>query len=107
MKKKPDKHVFVCINCRDNNTKSCGEKGLEIRTELVKLLSKADQKSNIRINKSGCLDLCESGPCMVVYPQKIWYKNLSLEDCEEILKESILSDNIIERLKASKEDWKK
>ena len=98
MKNTPDKHVFVCINCRDSSRKSCGDQGLAIRTKLVALLSKSVQKDNIRINKSGCLDLCESGPAMVIYPNKIWYKNVSINDCEEIFTKSILKDEIIDRL---------
>ena len=98
MKKTPDKHVFVCINCRDSSRKSCGDQGLAIRTKLVALLTSSDQKDNIRINKSGCLDLCESGPVMVIYPNKIWYKNVSIDDCEEIFTKTILKDEIIDRL---------
>ena len=98
MRKIPDKHVFVCINCRDSSRKSCGNKGLEIRTKLLALLVSSDQKDNIRINKSGCLDLCENGPAMVVYPNNIWYKEVSLDDCEEIYNKTILKDEIIDRL---------
>ena len=104
MKKIPDKHVFVCINCRDLSRKSCGSHGLAIRTKLVALLSSSDQKDNIRINKSGCLDLCESGPAMVIYPNKIWYKNVSIDDCEEIFTKTILKDEIIDRLSLDDED---
>ena len=104
MKKIPDKHVFVCINCRDSSKKSCGEKGLAIRTKLVNLLFLSDEKDNIRINKSGCLDLCESGPAMVIYPNKIWYKNVSLDDCEEIFSRTILKDEIIDRLSLDDND---
>ena len=104
MKKIPKKHVFVCINCRNSLKKSCGDQGLSIRTKLVALLTSSDQKDNIRINKSGCLDLCESGPAMVVYPNKIWYKNVSIDDCEEIFTKTILKDEIIDRLFLDDED---
>tara|TARA_B110001454_G_scaffold174280_1_gene165763 strand:- start:243 stop:566 length:324 start_codon:yes stop_codon:yes gene_type:complete len=98
MKKIPDKHIFVCVNCRDDLRKSCGDEGLIIRNKLKNLLLLSNSDKNIRINKSGCLNQCESGPIMVVYPNKIWYKNISIDDCEEIFTESILKDKIINRL---------
>jgi (2Fe-2S) ferredoxin len=27
----------------------------------------------VRINQAGCLDRCEEGPVVVVYPQGTWY----------------------------------
>ena len=105
MKDKPKKHVFVCINCREKNLKSCGKEGLEIRTRLVSLLATHPEKLKIRINKSGCLDMCEHGPCMVIYPNNVWYKNVKLNDCEEIFKKSILNDSIIKRLEIKEDDW--
>ena len=62
------------------------------------------QRDDIRINKSGCLDLCELGPAMVIYPNKIWYKNVSIDDCEEIFNKTILKDEIIDRLSLEEDD---
>ena len=104
MKKIPKKHIFVCINCRNSSRKSCGDQGLAINTKFKQLLSLSAQKDNIRINKSGCLDLCELGPAMVVYPNKIWYKNVSIDDCEEIFAKTILKDEIIDRLSLEEDD---
>ena len=107
MKKKPTKHVFVCINSRDGKRKSCGEKGSKIRTKLLRLLAETSSESNIRINKSGCLGLCENGPSMVIYPQKTWYKKVKIKDCEEILNKSIINDDAIKRLEISEDSWEK
>ena len=98
MNKIPEKHVFVCINCRYSSRKSCGEEGLAIRTRLVELLNTSKARENIRINKSGCLDLCEQGPSMVIYPNKIWYKGVSQNDCTEIFERSIIKNEKIDRL---------
>ena len=64
----------------------------------------SDQKDDIRINKSGCLDLCNLGPAMVMYPNKIWYKNISIDDCNEIFTKTILKDEIIDRLSLEEDD---
>ena len=104
MKKMPNKHVFVCTNCRESSRKSCGDQGLAIRNKLKNLLLSSGQRDDIRINKSGCLDLCELGPAMVIYPNKIWYKNVSIDDCEEIFNKTILKDEIIDRLSLEEDD---
>ena len=94
----PEKHVFVCVNCRESTRKSCGEEGLRIRTKLVELLKKTGRQKKIRINKSGCLNFCDKGPVMVIYPNKIWFKNVAVSDCEKIMNDSILDDKTIEQL---------
>ena len=98
MKRKPDKHVFVCINSREGSLKSCGSDGLNIRTELVSLVASLKGRGNVRINKSGCLDACELGPSLVIYPGKIWYKKVQINDCKEIFEKSILDEKTISRL---------
>lgn len=105
MKKKPTKHIFVCTNRREGKSKSCGEKGFRIRTKLVKLLANTPKKDNIRINKSGCLGLCKSGPCMVIYPKKIWYEKIKIKDCEKIFNKSIIDNDIIEELQVPDKRW--
>jgi len=39
----------------------------------------------IRINKAGCLDACEMGPAVVVYPEGVWYRCETKQDADEIL----------------------
>ena len=96
-----DKHVFVCINSRDalNSRVSCGEKGLDLRNAIVRVLAEKNIKNiSVRINKSGCLDQCELGPVVVIYPQGFWYYNVNLSDVPEIIAKSIVGDIHIKRL---------
>ena len=93
------KHIFVCINERDNTLKkSCGSLGLDIRNKLVEELRKNNLLHEVRANKSGCLDKCIIGPTIVIYPQGIWYKNVNLNDVPDIVQETIINDRIIKRL---------
>ena len=39
----------------------------------------------MRVNGAACLDRCELGPCMVVYPDGIWYRIGSREDVERVI----------------------
>ena len=68
---------------------------IELKTKIKGL--KLNKK--IRINKSGCLDRCEKGPVMVIYPEGVWYAFKTSEDIDEILNSHLLNDKIVERLK--------
>ena len=93
------KHIFICINDRNNTLKkSCASLGLSIRNKFVHELNKNNLIHEVRANKSGCLSECAIGPIVVIYPQGIWYKNVTLNDVSEIIKETIINDKIIERL---------
>ncbi|NOX90224.1 MAG: (2Fe-2S) ferredoxin domain-containing protein [Calditrichaeota bacterium] len=97
----PEKHIFVCENKRPPGAHrpSCGYKhSAEIRSLLRKKLSEKGLDKVYRVNKAGCLDKCEYGATVVIYPQGIWYGGVSVEDVDEILEKSILNDLIIERL---------
>jgi (2Fe-2S) ferredoxin len=58
----------------------------------------------VRINQSGCLDRCELGPTMVIYPEGIWYSYHSIEDAEEILQRHLIKGERVERLMLQPED---
>ena len=108
MKTKYQKHVFICTNERSKDSPRgdctrCG--GMEIRMRLVKLIAQKGLKGKIRANKSGCLDACELGPAVVIYPDNIWYTQVKLEDVDEIFETSILNDGIVDRLCANDETW--
>ena len=104
LENKYDKHVFVCINSRiDSKRSSCGSNGFLVREEIIRILSKYNNhKLKIRVNKSGCLDQCEFGPTIVIYPQGFWYYNVTLIDINEIVQESIINNNYIQRLTKKK-----
>ena len=80
------KHIFVCVNERDDvNKKSWGDKGLLLRENLKKSILDLNFKKDIRINKSGCLGKCNLGPCIVLYPDSKWFYNIDLKDINCIL----------------------
>ena len=99
---KYDKHIFICTNDRgENSTKqSCGS--LDIRKEFVSLINASGLKGKVRANKSGCLDLCEQGPAIVIYPQGYWYLNVEKRNIEKIFYESVIGDNPVVELIADK-----
>ena len=46
-----------------------------------------------------CLDRCDEGPVLVVYPEAVWYTYVDREDIDEILSEHIENGRIVERLR--------
>jgi (2Fe-2S) ferredoxin len=44
---------------------------------------------NIRVNSAGCLDRCELGPCLVIYPEGVWYKIETTSDIDRVLREHV------------------
>ncbi len=52
----------------------------------------------VRASKAGCLDQCECGPVVVIYPQSIWYGNVTVEDVPRIIEETVIGGRILEDL---------
>ena len=56
-------------------------------------------KGRVRVNQAGCLDRCEEGPCIVVYPEETWYTYVDEHDIDEIVEEHLRHGRVVERLK--------
>lgn len=103
-----EKHILVCTNQRppESGRRSCGNCGGDaIHVRLAELLKQHGLKGCMRVSKTGCLDACELGPALVIYPQELWYIGVKTEDVDEIFNTSILNDGVVERLLASAADW--
>jgi (2Fe-2S) ferredoxin len=66
--------------------------------DKVKALGKK-VPGNVRINSAGCLDRCEEGPVMVIYPEAVWYTYVDQEDIDEIIDQHLVHGRVVERLK--------
>jgi len=53
---------------------------------------------DIRVNNAGCLERCELGPTMVIYPQGTWYRYECAEDIDEILQSDVIDGVAVDRL---------
>jgi (2Fe-2S) ferredoxin len=95
-------HVFFCMNKRDDGSPCCSDRGAQTAQEHAKRRIKQldlNGEGKIRINKAGCLDRCEEGPVLVVYPQGTWYTYVDTEDIDEIIDVHLVGGKIVERLK--------
>ncbi len=95
-------HVFFCVNRREDGSACCADHDAQAMRDYAKQRVKAlglDGKGGIRVNSAGCLDRCEAGPVIVVYPQGVWYTYVDREDVDEIIDEHLVKGRIVERLK--------
>ncbi|MEO6566201.1 MAG: (2Fe-2S) ferredoxin domain-containing protein [Casimicrobiaceae bacterium] len=96
------RHVFFCCNQRDAGEKCCADAGAVDMQAYAKSRIKAlgmNGPGKVRINKAGCLDRCEEGPVLVVYPEAVWYTYVDREDIDEIVDRHIVNGELVERLR--------
>lgn len=98
------RHVFFCCNQRpaDDPRGCCNAKGASRVRDYAKQKIKElglSGKGKVRINQAGCLDRCEQGPVIVVYPEEVWYTYVDEEDVDEIIAEHLQNGRVVERLK--------
>ncbi|PKU21774.1 (2Fe-2S) ferredoxin domain-containing protein [Telmatospirillum siberiense] len=93
-------HAFLCTNRRpDGHPRgSCAGKGSESLRDYLKARAKELGLADVRINSAGCLDRCELGPVMVIYPEGVWYGFRTSEDVEEILQTHLVKGGRVARL---------
>jgi (2Fe-2S) ferredoxin len=88
-------HVFVCTNDRKGVKKSCADNNSPlVKSNLKAVVEEKGWKGKVRISTSGCMGLCAKGSNVMVYPQKIWFSDVSPDDMGEIVSalESIMAD---------------
>ncbi len=55
-------------------------------------------KEKVDIKTTGCHGFCERGPLIVIRPKNILYQRAKIEDVAEIISETVIKDNVIDRL---------
>ncbi len=82
------KYVFVCVNERPVGERvSCGGTfcGKELSDKLKEAVKTAGQAGRIRVSKSKCLDVCEEGANVLIYPDNTWLHHAEMADVPAIL----------------------
>ena len=88
----PKHHIFVCTSCRINGQ----QKGYCFQKDSVKIVQKfmeeiddRELSNEVMITNTGCFGICEKGPIVVVYPEGVWYGNVTVKDVEKIMEQHI------------------
>ncbi|MDQ6973898.1 MAG: NAD(P)H-dependent oxidoreductase subunit E [Mariprofundaceae bacterium] len=77
------RHVLMCCG------KSCGEQMPLLKSLKAKVAAAGLDKgaNTVRVNRAGCLGVCQQGPIMVVHPEGVWYANLNESKLNRIVEE--------------------
>jgi (2Fe-2S) ferredoxin len=95
-------HVFFCCNQRAPGETCCNNHGAQQMRDYAKQRVKElglSGPGKVRVNQAGCLDRCEEGPVIVVYPEEVWYTYVDRADVDEIIEEHLRHGRIVERLR--------
>jgi (2Fe-2S) ferredoxin len=89
------KIVFVCTNQRAPGERICCQAGggALLRDKLKAMVKERRLRGRVRVSASGCLDRCEDGPNIMIFPDNIWYAGVCEDDLETIL------NNLVESLR--------
>jgi (2Fe-2S) ferredoxin len=96
-----EKHIFVCGNQRpEGHPRGCCDAAAskELQVLFKQKLAEHGLKGTVRANQAGCLDQCEHGPTIVVYPAAVWYGGVKPGDVDEIVTAHIVGGKPVERL---------
>ena len=93
-------HVFCCTNQRPEGHPrgSCAKQGAVNLRNYMKARAKELGLEGVRINSAGCLDRCELGPTLVVYPEGIWYHHVDEAALDRIIEEHLRHNRPVEEL---------
>jgi (2Fe-2S) ferredoxin len=93
------KHVFICTNTKEAGKKCCGEeRGMALVQAFKDEIRNRGLQTQIRAQRTGCLDACNFGPSLVVYPEGTYYGYVQLTDVTEIVEKHLLVNEPVERL---------
>lgn len=95
------KHVLLCTNQKPAGKQCCANSGGEVFFDYMKtrlLEMELHGPGKIRVSKSGCLGRCASGPCLVVYPEGVWYSYSSFTDIDQIIERHLVAGETAEQL---------
>ncbi len=95
-------HIFICTSCRINGQQKgyCYQNdAVSIVQAFIEEIEDRDLSSEVMITNTGCFGICEKGPVVVVYPEGVWYGNVTEDDVEEIVESHIENGKPVKRLR--------
>ena len=97
----PKYHIFVCTSCRINGQQKgyCYSKdSVDIIQRFMEEIDDRDLSSEVMVTNTGCFGICDKGPIVVVYPEGVWYGNVTEDDVEKIVEQHVEGGTIVKEL---------
>ncbi len=97
----PKHHIFVCTSCRINGLQKgyCYSKdSVDIVQKFMEEIDERGLSGDVMVTNTGCFGICSKGPIAVVYPEGVWYGEITPEDVEDIVESHIEGGEVLARL---------
>jgi (2Fe-2S) ferredoxin len=95
-------HIFICTSCRMNGQQKgmCYSKAsVDIVQKFIEEIEELDLSGEVMITNTGCFGICDKGPIVVVYPEGVWYGDITEEDVDKIVQQHIACGIPVEELR--------
>jgi len=95
-------HIFICCNQRPaGHPRGCCDPvgQADLQKLFKRKLAEQGLRATVRANQAGCLDQCEHGPSLVIYPDGVWYGGVTAADVDEIIASHIVQGRPVARLR--------
>ncbi|HBG47089.1 MAG TPA: ferredoxin [Deltaproteobacteria bacterium] len=105
---KPEKFLYVCVHERPQGHPrgSCGQKGS--REVVMALATECDKQGafgRASLVQTACMGLCNEGPMAAVFPDNVFYRDLTPADAPTLVKEHLLEGKALSKKVIPDRDW--
>ena len=85
-------HILVCDHkhCHKRGSRECAK-------EMRARLKEQGLRRSVLVTSVGCLDACDDGPVVCVYPDGVWYREVDAEIAKRIIDDHIVRGQIVKR----------
>jgi NADH-quinone oxidoreductase subunit F len=94
-KRKSEKRPVLTVSAG-----TCGQArgSLKVIASLKKAINKEKLEDKVKIKVTGCHGFCEAEPNIIIQPQDIFYQKVQPKDTSDITSQTIIKNEIIDRL---------
>ena len=92
-------NVLCCAGTGCTASNSAG-----IAEEFERVLKNYGLEDEVKVVRTGCFGLCQKGPIVAVYPDKVFYSHVKVEDVEKIVSEHLYKGRVVKELELSDVD---
>lgn len=83
---KPSHHILVCGSFRPTGAAGvCHKKESSLLLQHLTMEVQDRGLDDVMVSSTGCLNMCDNGPVMVIYPENVWYKHATMQTAEAVL----------------------